>query len=293
MAKKYIDAKWHYPQNGEYPVIYGEYEHKHYPQIPCLVFYHGMYGVRFWNCTEECWDDEECDDFYCSKEEVEKWMYIDSLEQPQLPADVDSAMAELQEKIDLVSAKGTWKGVDVDKYMDEIRGREPIPSEAKKDLREELDAYVCNFEGKLSDEELGRLRLVAEHFYLCGENPNVHLIGELPSDVEEAAKEYGKPTAENWHYPSKEEAFKAGVQWRDAQTPKLPDDVEEAANSYWNKVTGFEPKFTKVELNKKDFAEVFKAGAAWYATKRLERISKIFAEKCPQDLKEKIAKMED
>lgn len=101
---KYIDAKWHYPQNGEYPVIYGEYEHKHYPQIPCLVFYHGMYGVRFWNCTEECWDDEECDDFYCSKEEVEKWMYIDSLQQEQPCEDLTTEIEKY--------FQGLWPGME-------------------------------------------------------------------------------------------------------------------------------------------------------------------------------------
>ena len=53
------------------------------------------------------------------------WLKALRPQKPQLPADADSAMAELQKKIDLVSAKGTWKGVDVDKYMDEVRGREP------------------------------------------------------------------------------------------------------------------------------------------------------------------------
>lgn len=74
-----IDIKWRYPELGEYPILFGEYKNKHYPQIPCLVLYKGMYGVRFWNCTEECWDDEECDDFFCKKDEVKKWMYIDAL----------------------------------------------------------------------------------------------------------------------------------------------------------------------------------------------------------------------
>lgn len=71
------DAKWHYPKLGEYPIKFGKYTQQNYPQIPCLVLYNGMYGVRFWNCTEECWDDEECDDFFCKKEAVEKWIYID------------------------------------------------------------------------------------------------------------------------------------------------------------------------------------------------------------------------
>ncbi len=77
---KHIDAKWHYPKMGEYPIKFGKYSQQNYPQIPCLVLYNGMYGVRFWNCTEECWDDEECDDFFCNKEAVEKWLYIDALE---------------------------------------------------------------------------------------------------------------------------------------------------------------------------------------------------------------------
>ena len=64
MNEEIIDTKWRYPELGEYPILFGEYKNKHYPQIPCLVLYKGMYGVRFWNCTEECWDDEECDDFF-------------------------------------------------------------------------------------------------------------------------------------------------------------------------------------------------------------------------------------
>lgn len=37
---------------------------------------------------------------------------------------VKDAMKELDEKIALVKQRGTWDGVDVDKYMDEVRGRE-------------------------------------------------------------------------------------------------------------------------------------------------------------------------
>lgn len=37
--------------------------------------------------------------------------------------ELDKAMAYLDEKIKKESA--TWKGVDVDAYMDEVRGREP------------------------------------------------------------------------------------------------------------------------------------------------------------------------
>ena len=74
-----MDKKWHYTKDGDYPVIFGEYEKKHYPQIPCLVELRGGYGVRYWNPTEECWDDEECDDYECEKDSVERWMYLDPL----------------------------------------------------------------------------------------------------------------------------------------------------------------------------------------------------------------------
>ena len=81
---KDINAKWHYPKMGEYPIKFGKYMQQNYPQIPCLVLYNGKYGVRFWNCTEECWDDEDCDDYFCDKEAVEKWLYIDSFQQEQV-----------------------------------------------------------------------------------------------------------------------------------------------------------------------------------------------------------------
>ena len=37
---------------------------------------------------------------------------------------VDDAMRKLEEKIALVKKNGSWDGVDVEKFMDEIRGRE-------------------------------------------------------------------------------------------------------------------------------------------------------------------------
>ena len=38
--------------------------------------------------------------------------------------ELDKAMAHLEEKIALVKKNRTWEGVDVDAYMDEVRGRE-------------------------------------------------------------------------------------------------------------------------------------------------------------------------
>lgn len=75
-----MEIKWHYTKDNDYPQILNKYQNQHYPQIPCLVFYNGFYGVRWWNATEQCWDDEECDDYFCDKEKVDKWLYIDLIE---------------------------------------------------------------------------------------------------------------------------------------------------------------------------------------------------------------------
>lgn len=67
----------------EVPQPIGDYANEVYPQIPCLV--KGQlstgygYGVRYWNVTEQCWDDEECDDYECDKDAVEEWAYLDDI----------------------------------------------------------------------------------------------------------------------------------------------------------------------------------------------------------------------
>lgn len=74
-----MDKKWHYTEKGEYPEIFGEYKDKHYPQIPCLVEKKGCYCILYWNPTEDCWDDEECDDYECEKDAVKRWKYLDAI----------------------------------------------------------------------------------------------------------------------------------------------------------------------------------------------------------------------
>ena len=77
-----INSVWHKTKD-EVPQAHGEYENEHYPQIPCLGY--GKlstgtgYGVRYWNVTEQCWDDEECDDYECSKDAIDEWAYLDDL----------------------------------------------------------------------------------------------------------------------------------------------------------------------------------------------------------------------
>lgn len=76
-----INSIWH--NREEEPQVYGEYENKVCPQIPCLVLGHLStgygYEVRYWNVAYKVWDDEACDDYECSKDNIEKWCYLDDL----------------------------------------------------------------------------------------------------------------------------------------------------------------------------------------------------------------------
>lgn len=77
-----INSVWH-DMETEVPQVYGEYKDSIYPQIPCLVVGHLStgygYGVRYWNLNQQCWDDEECDDYECGKDKIEEWAYLDDL----------------------------------------------------------------------------------------------------------------------------------------------------------------------------------------------------------------------
>lgn len=77
-----INSVWH-DMKKEVPQVYGEYENKVAPSIPCLVRGYLStgygYGVRYWNVTHQVWDDEECDDFECKMDAIEKWAYLDDL----------------------------------------------------------------------------------------------------------------------------------------------------------------------------------------------------------------------
>ena len=53
---------------------------------------------------------------------------------------VDKAMGELKEKIQLTKDAGTWDGVDVDAYMDEVRGKTPD----NKKMAANLISELCN-----------------------------------------------------------------------------------------------------------------------------------------------------
>lgn len=83
----------------------------------------------------------------------------------------------------------------------------------------------------------------------------------LPSDLDEAAEIYAD--GENPTCPCEEclvKTFKAGAEWRDAQTQKLPDNVDEAAEEI---IREKYPSFVNcVTLVKREIIELIKAGYA-------------------------------
>lgn len=63
--------------------------------------------------------------------------FLDTLEEPEQPT-MGYDEAYLNEKI--AKASKSWEGVDVDKFMDEVRGREPV----SEDLEEAAETHVKN-----------------------------------------------------------------------------------------------------------------------------------------------------
>lgn len=56
------------------------------------------------------------------------------------PVNVDAAMKSIEEKIK--KATKTWEGVDVDRYLDEVRGVDVDLIDAAKDLVDAVERYV-------------------------------------------------------------------------------------------------------------------------------------------------------
>ena len=46
----------------------------------CLVLHRGWLRILTWDAYYKCWDDEEEDDYFCDKENVEKWITLDEIE---------------------------------------------------------------------------------------------------------------------------------------------------------------------------------------------------------------------
>lgn len=56
---------------------------KNYEQIPCLVIRNGDYQILVWNCEHNCWDDESGDDYECDPLDVDHYIPLSELSNPQ------------------------------------------------------------------------------------------------------------------------------------------------------------------------------------------------------------------
>ena len=84
---------WKYTSKGEYP----QPSQKEKDEIRCLVFRKGWHQILCWNAHYECWDDEEGDDYFCDKEQVEKWEYLENIINT---LDVNSTVIDNREKLE-------------------------------------------------------------------------------------------------------------------------------------------------------------------------------------------------
>lgn len=70
--------KWHYTKGGDYPQKtddkgYGDH-------VPCLVEMENYdYKLLCYNTYYQCWDDDECDDFYCDIHSVKRWISVQEI----------------------------------------------------------------------------------------------------------------------------------------------------------------------------------------------------------------------
>jgi hypothetical protein len=165
------------------------------------------------------------------------------------PMNPEDAMKELNEKIALIKQRGTWDGVDVDKYMDEVRGREPEKPMSQEGLIEEVKRYYSdNFEYLSSDQPtLSILTNIARHFSKWG-------VEHAKIDVTDFCKPIDPSIAQciadhSWEMLGEDEK-------------PVPNDLEEAANHHICKTVDA-VKRRGWELETQDITDAFIAGAKW------------------------------
>lgn len=100
-------------------------------KIDCTTCKHGYEDERLGipMCHHPKRFSEDCVNFNMHEEK--------ETEKSEKPINPEDAMKLLEEKIALVKQRGTWDGVDVDKFMDEVRGREP-----EKPVPNDLEEYA-------------------------------------------------------------------------------------------------------------------------------------------------------
>lgn len=145
---------------------------------------------------------------------------FDTLESEK-PMNPEAAMKELDEKIALVKRRGTWDGVDVDKYMDEVRGREP-----EKPMGQEKEVKPCHrTREKLA--EWSKTQEGRESYEKVAEEMRKQIV---PNDLEKAARKsaiapFNLDVDEEHLYeypylPIAEQKFIEGAKWQAEQKPK-------------------------------------------------------------------------
>ena len=134
--------------------------------------------------------------------------------------------AYLNEKI--AKASKSWEGVDVDKFMDEIRGREPVSDchDLEKEIKEQIyerfyDLNGIAVIGTSGYAEVKDMEDIARHFAKWGANHLRDTTKKVSEDLKEAAKKYAEEQEFWWirenPYTSQEYAFKAGAEWKKAK----------------------------------------------------------------------------
>jgi hypothetical protein len=116
------------------------------------------------------------------------------------PTNPEDAMKELDEKIALVKRRGTWNGVDVDKYIDEVRGRDS-EKPMQEGLEEEIERYLhslgVGYGGWVDGMEDDDLRGIARHFAKWGAEHARKDETPVSDDLEEYASRAGFDYVDN------------------------------------------------------------------------------------------------
>ena len=141
--------------------------------------------------------------------------FLSGLEKSEKPTCPEEAMKELDKKIALVKQRGTWDGVDVDKYMDELRGREESEKPINPtDLEREAVSYCFDNGLNLSPRTATDF---ATYFYELGTHGRMEVC----------------------------------------------EDLEQEIQSFWNRASGFQPKFVTLEVKENGFAVIARHFAQW------------------------------
>ena len=144
--------------------------------------------------------------------------FIDTLSEG--PASKGYDEAYLNEKI--AKASKTWEGVDVDKYMDEIRGREP-----DKSLEEAANNYLDGVYGKIPHSDYHIAIFIAGAKWKEGQFEKNRLAACEKQTKEEYDREmeFAVSIIEKEHrQPTFSDAINYGIEWQKKQIP-MPEDT--------------------------------------------------------------------